>query len=87
MANRIKDVLKEKGITQKALANKMATSLSYINELCTNKGNPTLQKIEEVARALDVPAYTLIGDYDPKQLQEQIAKQMLAGFIPIEEEE
>ena len=62
--NRIKAVLKEKKLTQKWLADKLGTSKAYVNELCTNKNNPSLKRLNEIAEIIGVPTYTLIGDYE-----------------------
>jgi transcriptional regulator with XRE-family HTH domain len=49
---RIKELIKEKGLTSKELAQKMGTSAPALSTIIN--GNPTIDTLEKVASALDV---------------------------------
>ena len=51
---RVKEVLKEKGITQKELSDKLNMTEVGISKSISEGGNPPLKKLEEIAKALDV---------------------------------
>lgn len=53
----VKRICKEKGISQAELAEKLGISPSALNQRIS--GNPTLDKIEETAKALGVPVSDL----------------------------
>lgn len=59
---RIEEILKEKGITKVAFAELMKTSKQNVNSLVN--GNPTKQKLEEMAAALNVPIWQLFSSPD-----------------------
>lgn len=52
--NRIKEVLKEKGISQKWLSEKTQKSYPTINEYARNKRQPSLEDLYKIAEVLDV---------------------------------
>jgi transcriptional regulator with XRE-family HTH domain len=54
---RIKEVIKEQGITIKDVANKMGVSRPSLNQ--TINGNPTVEMLERIAAALNVPVAEL----------------------------
>lgn len=60
--NRIKEVLKEKGITQTWLAQQLDKSYNTINEYTRNKRQPSLEDLYEIARILNVSAKDLLID-------------------------
>lgn len=57
--NRIKEILKEKGITQIELAERLNVSRSSIVK--TIAGNPSEETLERIAAALDVPMWQLFA--------------------------
>lgn len=62
--NRIKEILKEKGITQQELANRLGvTRISIVKTLA---GNPSEETLERIANALDVPTWQLF--VSPKEM-------------------
>jgi transcriptional regulator with XRE-family HTH domain len=79
--NRLKEVLDEQSVQQTELADRLNTSKSAINSMCGNTRQPYLKKLFEIASALNVPAYTLIGDYNPETIKQELALQMLSDFI------
>lgn len=58
--NRIKEVLKEKGISQAWLAKKMEKSYPTINEYARNKRQPSLEDLYKIAKILDIDVKELI---------------------------
>tara|TARA_R110002049_G_scaffold284809_4_gene465517 strand:+ start:103 stop:303 length:201 start_codon:yes stop_codon:yes gene_type:complete len=60
--NRIKEVLKEKGITQTWLAKQLDKSYNTVNEYARNKRQPSLEDLYEIAKILNVSAKDLLID-------------------------
>ena len=60
--NRIKEVLKDKGISQTWLAEKMGKSYPTINEYARNKRQPSLEDLYKIAEILQVNAKDLLVD-------------------------
>ena len=58
--NRIKEVLKDKGILQTWLADKMEKSYNTINEYARNVRQPSLEDLYRIAEILDVDIKVLI---------------------------
>ncbi|HWF45208.1 MAG TPA: helix-turn-helix transcriptional regulator [Candidatus Kapabacteria bacterium] len=55
VAERIKDVLQEKGLRQQDLADQTGMSKSYISQILHGTVNLTLETVEEIQRALNAP--------------------------------
>lgn len=60
--NRIQEIMDQKGIMQKWLAEKTGIVYSSISRYCRNKAQPNLKQLFKIAEALDVPPIELIGD-------------------------
>jgi len=60
--NRIKEILKDKGISQTWLAVKMDKSYPTINEYARNKRQPSLEDLYKIAEILQVNAKDLLVD-------------------------
>lgn len=58
--NRIKEVLKNKGISQTWLADQMDKSYTTINEYARNKRQPSLEDLYKVAEILNVEVKELL---------------------------
>ena len=58
--NRIKEVLKNKGISQTWLADQMDKSYTTINEYARNKRQPSLEDLYKVAEILNIDARELL---------------------------
>ena len=58
--NRIKDVLEEKGIKQKWLAEKLGKSFNSVNSYVQNRQQPRLEVLNEIAKILDVDVKDII---------------------------
>ncbi len=52
---RIKELLKEKGLTAKELAAKLGMTETGLGIAISDKGNPSLKRLQEIADALGVP--------------------------------
>ncbi|MBN1118048.1 MAG: helix-turn-helix transcriptional regulator [Bacteroidales bacterium] len=71
--NRIKEVLEEKGIKQKWLAEKPGKSYNMVNGYVQNRQKPKLEILFEIAEILDVKPQDLIKD-DKHSTKARIAK-------------
>ena len=58
--NRIKEVLKEKGIKQVWLADKLGKSYNMVNGYVQNRQQPRLEVLSEIANVLNVDVRELI---------------------------
>ena len=59
--NRIKEVLKEKGIKQIWLANKLGKSYNMVNGYVQNRRQPSLEDLYKIAKILDVDTAQLLN--------------------------
>ena len=60
--NRIKEVLKDKGISQTWLAKQSGKSYNTINEYARNVRQPSLEDLDKIAEILNVEAKELLTD-------------------------
>lgn len=60
--NRIKEVLKEKGISQTWLANKLDKSYNSVNEYARNVRQPSIEDLYRIAKILNVNARDLLKE-------------------------
>ncbi|MGN8035584.1 helix-turn-helix transcriptional regulator [Chitinophaga sp. 22321] len=58
--NRIKAVLAEKGRANKWLAEAVDVNINTVSKWCTNKIQPSVETLFEIAEALDVEARELL---------------------------
>ena len=58
--NRIKEVLTEKGIKQTWLADKLGKSYNMVNGYVSNKRQPSIEVLYEIAKLLQVDAKELL---------------------------
>ena len=65
--NRIKEVLEEKGIKQKWLAEQLGKSYNMVNGYVKNRQQPRLEVLYEIARLLDVSVKDLLIDNTVKE--------------------
>ena len=68
--NRIKEILKAKGVTQQGLADMLGVTKISVAKTLT--GNPTQQTLEKIATALDVPMWQLFAS--PEEVGRAISK-------------
>ncbi|TVZ60176.1 helix-turn-helix protein [Flavobacteriaceae bacterium MAR_2010_105] len=62
--NRIKEVLKNKGISQTWLAEKMDKSYTTINEYARNERQPSLETLYKIAEILNIEVAELLEKRD-----------------------
>jgi transcriptional regulator with XRE-family HTH domain len=60
-ASNVRRIRLKKNLSQKALADKVGISVSYVSMLERGQRSPPLETVEKVAKALSVPASTLLG--------------------------
>lgn len=58
--NRLKAVLAEKQVTNKWLAEKMNLSTTTVSRWCTNKAQPSLETLVEIAEILKIDVKDLL---------------------------
>lgn len=74
MKLRIKEVIKEKGLTIQALADQMG--INRVNLSASINGNPTVETLEKIASALEVDITALFGSTNECEVN---------GFIKIKD--
>ena len=82
MELRIKDVLKEQGMTNIALADKVGITRPNMSNIVNGKTNPSLETLERIALALQVP----ITDLFEQPQQNIINCPHCGGKIKVEKE-
>ena len=65
--NRIKEVLEEKGIKQKWLAEQLVKSYNMVNSYVQNRQQPRLEILFEIAEILNVEVKELIQEKNEKR--------------------
>lgn len=60
---RIKDILKEQGLTSKALAEKLGKAPQYVNNIINGGKGVSLNTLNEISETLNVPFSSLFADY------------------------
>lgn len=60
-SERLKQVLKDKNISQVALANQIEMSRTIVNNYCTGKREPSLDALILISKALDESVDYLLG--------------------------
>ena len=61
---RIKEILKERNMTSKSLAESMGKAPQYISNVINGGKGVSINSLEEIARHLDVPISSLFADYN-----------------------
>lgn len=65
--NRIKEVLNQKGIKQTWLSVKLGKSYNMVNSYVTNKRQPSVEVLYQIAEILDVSVKDLLIDNTDKE--------------------
>ena len=60
-ANNVRRLRSKKHLSQKALADKVGISVSYVSMLERGQRSPPLETVEKMAKALAVPPAQLLG--------------------------
>jgi len=84
----IKQIRKEKGISQEKLAEACNTATSYIGLMEIYKNVPKLSTIERIAKALDVDPLTFFKDQNKISLEyeQEIQRKKSAILLRLEKE-
>ena len=72
IGNRIKEARSEKGLTQKALAEKLDVSTITIQNYENNRRKPSLEMINKISEALDMTFNDLVNDYSNINPRERV---------------
>ncbi|WP_417873699.1 helix-turn-helix domain-containing protein [Xanthomarina gelatinilytica] len=64
--NRIKEVLEEKGIKQKWLAEQLGKSYNMVNSYVQNRRQPSIECLYEIAEILNIEAKELLIEREIK---------------------
>lgn len=64
---RIKEILSQKGITAKDLAEKMGATPQYISGIIREKDSASVRTLSNIAQILEVPLASLFDDYREKE--------------------
>ena len=59
MKHRIKEILKEKGLTVVTLSERVGITQPNMSNIINEKSNPSIETLEKIATALDVPVAEL----------------------------
>lgn len=54
VGNKVRQIRRKKGMTQEALAYEAKIDYSYLNEIEAGKRNPSIKRLQAIARALNV---------------------------------
>lgn len=60
---RLKEILKEKGITQQELSEKMGVTPQYVSGIVREVDTPSVNTLIDIATLLEVPVASLFEDY------------------------
>lgn len=60
---RIKEIMQEKGITGKELAEKMDVTPQYISGIVRGAGSASVEVLAKIAKELNVPIASLFSDF------------------------
>ncbi|MCU7927548.1 MAG: transcriptional regulator [Candidatus Thiodiazotropha sp. (ex Dulcina madagascariensis)] len=76
--------LEERNMTKQELSDRSGVSISFLSDLTTGKGNPSLEKMAGIANALEVPLPLLLEstDLDSKTLEELAGKKVKSSLAP-----
>lgn len=64
----VKNICKQQGITLKELSDRMKVKAEAVTRLLSDKGNPTLSTLENIAVALNVEVYELFDNFNAEML-------------------
>lgn len=67
----IKELLKEKGLTSKALAEALGVTTVTVSYIINGKTNPSLETVSRIAEVLGVPVWRLFAS--PEEVKNEMA--------------
>lgn len=71
--NRIREAREAKGLTQDVLGARVGVTGATVAKYETGAAAVSVHQLGRIARAMQVPAYTLISDYEPSRGEEERA--------------
>ena len=77
---RIKEILDEKGISAKNLAERMGVTPQYISGIIREKGSASIGVLSKIAKELNVPLSSLFDDY--KSVPTSNSLNVICGNVP-----
>ncbi len=75
---RLKEILKEKKMSEQELANKLGVTRQYVNAIVKERSSCSLETLAKIAKSLDIPVVSLFDGY-----QEPSKPLKLIGTIKI----
>lgn len=81
---RVKELLKEKGISQKELAEKLNMTETGLSISINENGNPPLKRLEDIANALNVDFLELFAKNPNEGIpiyKKEDGKDVIVGFL------
>jgi len=85
--NRIKEILEDKGIKQKWLADKMEKSYNMVNSYVQNRRQPSLEDLFKIANILDVAVAELLDNSKGKVEKSKPYKHIQSSLFTLAESE
>jgi len=86
-AYNMKKYRKKRRLTQEKLAEILDTATSYIGEIEINNGNPSMDMVERIARALDIEPFRLFVDDNERIKKGSDISDYLDGLTTIERQD
>jgi len=66
VGERIKLLRQKKKMTLRELSEKVGISISFLSDIENNRSNPSLERLKEIAKALDTSVSYLLGEDNPE---------------------
>lgn len=85
--NRIREVREAKGLTQEQIARQLGVAGETIRKYETGENQVSVWALQRVAKALGVPSYSLLNDWEPERgAQERALAALFRRLSPRERE-
>lgn len=81
IGDKIKQIRKQAGLTQKELAEQLGTTQQNLAQYESGKRNPKIETIEKIANALDVPVSYLIGNKEKTIIEESRQQTAFLNYL------
>lgn len=82
VGNRIRKLRTDKGMTQEELAFRLGSSAAYLSNIENGIKKPSLTKLTDIARQLDVTLNDLIYEKDEAEPSDDELLKLLSSFEP-----
>lgn len=80
----IKALRKEKGISLKILAERIEISPTFLSDIENGRSNPSLERLIDIARGLDVSVSYLLGEDDtPNRVAKETVDKKLVELLDV----